>query len=577
MSQERLRWPMQATRWYPLAFYRLALVSLGLMLCHGDGLSAERSPGNASAAAQAPTRLVATCWGAAGRVSGSLHVLDTGNGRWMIDCGTFFPDGEEDAAQHEAERLSASLPPGATEVSALLLTHAHADHSGRIPLLVNSGFDGPIFATQPTLLLLEPMLGNAVRFDRRQTRTWRWSERSRARARTSGRKMAVHWQDCRYAQSIAPQNLATATGSADELEETLRRTEPPVSPTLCRACVSTEVEAILGQVRSVPYQEAIRLAPGVRAGLLDAGHIPGSASVVVEVDLDGKRRRVLFSGDLGSDLSAVTAGPRPAPNVDAVFVEATYGTTRRGPDVASQREQFRRRVGEAVARGDVVWIPCFALDRTQRILYELRVAQQEGVLPESIPIYCPSPTAKEITAIYRDNLRAGWFRDEVAANAHAFSPGEIVTTVPSPSKLPRPCIIISTSDITYTEWMRTMLRALLPDASTTMMLVGYADAHSAAGQLKAGARELVIGGQPTPVAADIHSFGCFSGHGDAADIDRWLGNIDPAAPILLVHGGPEELQARAAELRERGRKNVHIPEQGIPIDLMELIRAGREM
>ncbi|MDY0170093.1 MAG: MBL fold metallo-hydrolase, partial [Thermoguttaceae bacterium] len=274
-----------------------------------------------------PTKLVATCWGAAGRVSGSLHVLDTGNGRWMIDCGAVFPDGEGDAAQREAERLSARLPIDAAAVDTLLLTHAHADHCGRVPLLVNSGFRGPIIATQATSLLLDPMLGSTVRHDRLQPRTWVWSERSLAGAQKSGRRLTVHWQACRYAGSIAESNLATQICSANELDERLRQFEPGVSPALCRACIKAEVDGILRRVYPIAYKEPVRLAPGVRAGLLDAGHIPGSASVVMEVELQGKRVRVLYSGDLGSDLSPVLAGPRPAPNADAVFIEATYGAT----------------------------------------------------------------------------------------------------------------------------------------------------------------------------------------------------------------------------------------------------------
>ncbi len=554
----------------------LAVLTFLAPIGYGQDAQQVPSPGGMRSVTEPPTRLVVTCWGAAGRVSGSLFVVDTGNALWMVDCGAFFPDGEGGEAEYEAEQLSATLPVDAAAVDALLLTHAHSDHCGRVPLLVNSGFGGPILATPPTARLLEPMLGSAVRFDRQQERTWAWSERSRANAQRSGRHLTVHWRGCRFAQSIAPHNLATEIGNAADLDRRLAQFDRPVTPMLCRECIKAEVGAILDQVRPVEYGQPIHLAPGVRAGLLDAGHIPGSAGVVLEVDLDGERWRVLFSGDLGADLSPVLAGPRPAPNVDAVFVEATYGATRREPSVHGEREQFRRRVGEAVGRGGVVWIPCFALDRTQRILYELRLAQAEGLLPESLPIYCPSPTAKEITAIYRENRQAGWFRDEVARNADAFTPREILTTLPSPAKLPRPCILISTSDITYTEWMRAMLRALLPEKSTTMLLVGYSDPHTAAGRLKAGAGELTIDGRPTPVAAAVHSFGCFSGHGDATDIDRWLGNVAPSAPILLVHGGTEELRSRAAQLREAGRRSVHIPEHGKPIDLVELMRAGRE-
>ncbi len=532
-------------------------------------------------ATEPPTKLVATCWGAAGSVSGSLHVLDTGNGRWMIDCGTVFAerrptDGwEMDEVPSGSEARFTPIPVEAAGVDALLLTHAHADHCGRVPLLVNSGFRGPIITTQATFALLGPMLGNAVRFDLQQPRAWTWSDRSRANAQREGRRLTVHWQDCRYAASIADRNRATLTASGEKLEEHLAGFTPTLAPTYCTMCVKAEVDSIMGHVRAAGYREPIRLARGVRAGLLDAGHIPGSASVMMEVELGGNRFRVLFSGDLGSDLSPVLAGPSPAPNADAVFVEATYGATRRAPEVAGERDRFRRQVGEVVRRNGVAWIPCHALDRTQRILYELHLAQQEKLLPDTLPIYCASPTAKEITALYRDNRRAGWFRDEVAADAEAFSPREVRTTIPSHAKLPKPCIVISTSDMVYTAWMQSLLRQLLPEASTAVLLVGYCDPRSAAGRLKAGARELPIDGQATPVAAAVHSFGCFSGHGDATDIDRWLGNIAPSAPIFLVHGAPEELSARAEQLRELGRRSVHIPEPGRPIDLMKAIRAGR--
>ena len=276
---------------------------------------------------------------------------------------------------------------------------------------------------------------------------------------------------------------------------------------------------------------------------------------------------MLFSGDLGNTLSPLLPGPRPAPPCDAAFVETTYGTAHRGPSVKQQRAEFRRAVAEAVAHGGVVWIPCFSLDRTQKIFYELHLAQQEKLLPEKLPIYCPSPTAREVTALYNAHRQSGWFSPQIAADPLSFTPSEVHTTVPSAKRLPHPCIIISTSDILLTEWMRRLLSGLLPEPSTAVLLVSYQDPDSAGGLLKQGAAKLDIDGQAVPVRAKVQSFQCFTGHGDATDIDAWLADVPQTATIVLVHGDKEELDARAAQLRQQGRRRVIVARPGETINL----------
>jgi metallo-beta-lactamase family protein len=275
----------------------------------------------------------------------------------------------------------------------------------------------------------------------------------------------------------------------------------------------------------------------------------------------------LFSGDLGNTLSPLHPGPRPAPSCDAAFVETTYGTVHRGPSVERQRAEFRRAVAETVARGGVAWVPCFSLDRTQKIFYELHLAQQEKLLPETLPIYCPSPTAREVTALYNAHRQSGWFSPQIAADPLAFTPSEVHTTVPSAKRLPHPCIIVSTSDILLTEWMRRLLAGLLPERSNAVLLVSYQDPDGAGGLLDQGAAKLEIDGQTVPVRAKVQSFQCFTGHGDAADIDAWLADVPRSAAIVLVHGDREELDARAAQLRGQGRRRVIVARPGETINL----------
>ena len=272
-----------------------------------------------------PAKLVATSYGAAGEVSGSLHVLDTGNGRWMVDCGAEIeknaPDAQGGQSHFRGAQNPRTLPAGVESVDALFLTHAHSDHLGRLPLLVERGFHGPIYMTEATAALAVPMLSVMLRTDRTTTRHWTWSKEYRLRAESGRKSLWLHWRKCKRCRGIAPEDTEQATGSMQELLDRFESRTTRMRVTVCDECVAEEVAALLHEARPVKYGAAIEAAPGVRVTLLDAGHIPGSASILFEVSFGAKKRRVLFSGDLGNGLSPLAAGPQPAPAVDAVYVE----------------------------------------------------------------------------------------------------------------------------------------------------------------------------------------------------------------------------------------------------------------
>ena len=202
------------------------------------------------------------------------------------------------------------------------------------------------------------MLRMQVRYDEGRPRSWTWSKQAYERARTGQRPVTVHWHaGCPYRNAIAQENLESARLSLDELAARFERQDPAVQVTPCRRCTDEEVASIVALCRRVGYGKPTEVAPGVSVTLRDAGHIPGSASVLFEVRVGDKKRRVLFSGDVGNDLSPLFAGPQPAPDVDAVFIETTYGPTFRDPSVRDERAQFRRSVAEVVDRGGVAWIP----------------------------------------------------------------------------------------------------------------------------------------------------------------------------------------------------------------------------
>ncbi len=573
----------------------IALVLLGLT----KGYAVEPTPAVGKIASP-PSRIVATVYGAAGEVAGSMSVLDTGNARWMIDCGALAPEreGEKEKRPEPAAHQSAPLPVDGRSIAAVFLTHAHTDHVGRLPLLVEGGFRGPIYLTDATAELLPLMLRMQIRYDEGRPRNWTWSKQAYERARSGERPVTVHWHaDCPYRGAIAQENLQSARLSFDELAARFERQDQAVEATLCRRCGDAEVASIVALCRRVAYDKPTEVAPGVSVTLLYAGHIPGSASVLFEVRVEDKKRRVLFSGDVGNELSPLFAGPQPAPDVDAVFVETTYGPTFRDPSVQDERAQFRRSVGKVVDRGHVAWIPVFALDRTQKILHELRLAQQEGILSQRVPIYCTSSTALEITAIYRQHRQDGWFRDPVAGDPSAWTPEGLRKSAGLPKNLPRPSVLLTTSGMLDHGTSRTLISRLIPEKSATIFLVGYQDPASpggmlmkAAGLLREGTRDqasltrpaavppkdpskppaaavLELDGRQISMRAAVQYFRCFSGHGDAKDMDAWLSKIHRTATVILVHGGPWELTTRAEQLVKQGWRDVRIAKPGEPIEV----------
>jgi metallo-beta-lactamase family protein len=549
-----------------------------------------------------PSRIVATVYGAAGEVAGSLSVLDTGSARWMIDCGALAPEreGEKEKRPEPVAQQSTLLPVDGRSIAAVFITHAHTDHVGRLPLLVEGGFRGPLYLTDATAELLPLMLRMQVRYDEGRPRSWTWSKQAYERARTGQRPVTVHWHaGCPYRNAIAQKNLESARLSFNELAARFERQDPAVAVTPCRRCTDEEVASIVALCRRVGYGKPAEVAPGVSVTLRDAGHIPGSASVLFEVRVGDKKRRVLFSGDVGNDLSPLFAGPQPAPDVDAVFMETTYGPTFRDPSVRNERAQFRRSVAEVVGGGGVAWIPAFALDRTQKILHELHLAQQEGMLSQRVPIYCTSSTALEITGIYRQHRQDGWFRDLPAGDPSAWSPEGLRKSAALPKNLPYPSVLLTTSGMLDNGWSRRLVSRLASEKSTTIFLVGYQDPASpggmlmrAVGLLREGTRDqassirpaavlpsqdlskppaaavLELDGQRIPVRAAVQSYRCFSAHGDAKEMDAWLSEIHRTAAVILVHGGTWELTARAEQLVKQGWRDVRIAKPGEPIDLM---------
>ncbi len=501
--------------------------------------------------------------GAAGRVSGSLHEVRTPAGTLLVDCGLFYPDGDPgkdfEARQAEAQRLSETLPPGATQVDAVLLTHAHLDHVGRLPLLIRSGYQGKVYCTPVTARLLRLMLLSQIRYDD-MPRTWVFSQNSIEKNHDGRRHVTAHWRsDCKWRQRIKDHNARTHSGRRTDIERKLGLDLAP-----CNACGGLDLEPVLAHVVELPYDYPFQVAPDIEVTFLDAGHIPGSASILIETG----GLRLFFSGDVGNDLSQLQPGPKPFPTADALWIESTYGATVRPPEVTNEFQRFQRTVADALKSRKVVWIPAFALDRTQKVLYNIQLARLQGLIPMDVQVFCPSPLAAEITDLYVELLHNGTagFRTHLYEHPEAvFAPHERQL----PKLIEGPSILITTSGMMDAAFSESLASQLLPRSDVSVFLVGYQDPGTIGGQLRAGNRQVTWEGTRIDVAATVHTFGVFSAHADAADLLRLLGNQSPHTPLFLVHGDSSASNALADYLQKNGFLDA------LPMPSQQPVRIGQ--
>lgn len=423
--------------------------------------------------------------GAARGVTGSCHLLSTRHGRLLVDCGLFQGAAEDERLN---ERPFGFDAPG---VDAVVLTHAHLDHVGRLPLLVRRGFRGAIHATAETRALARLVMVDAASL-----------MRDEARRRRGARLLYDH---------------------GDVLDALDLFAEP------------------LG------YGAAREVISGVRVTLVDAGHILGSASALVESD----GRRVLFSGDVGNAGKPLVRDPAAPPAADVVVMETTYGDRNHRPFHESRRE-FIGVVRRALDQGGNVVVPSFALERAQEILYVLRDAVERGELPRELPVYLDSPLAIAATRVYArypGTLDAESQRVLLRGADPLHLPGLRYAETPAASRgIGRRSggIIIAGSGMCTGGRVIGHLARELPRRDSAVVFVSFAAPGTLARRIIDGARKVKIRGKEVPVRASVHTVNGFSGHAGRDELLRWHAAAHPER-TFLVHGAdaPMEAMARA--------------------------------
>ena len=446
--------------------------------------------------------------GAAGTVTGSRFVVESDRARVLVDAGLF------QGPKELRLRNRAPWPLEPASFSAVVLTHAHVDHTGALPLLVRGGYAGRVFCTPATRDLCGLLLPDSGRLQEEEAR----------------------WANAKGYSRHAPNALPLYT-EADAL-------------------------AALARLDPLPYRVRREVAPGVTVRFHRAGHILGSA--LVELELAGPRPvRILFSGDLGRYGAPILPDPEPGLAADALVVESTYGGKRhpRAPPSDALKDEVLR----AAKAGGALLVPAFAIGRTQEVLFALRALEGRREIPE-LPVFVDSPMAVDATSIFVAHRED---QDEemgrlLAAGIEPLRPARLTfARSPEQSKainhVQGPCVIVSASGMATGGRVLHHLARRLPDARTTVLLVGYQAAGTRGWSLQSGAATVRIHGEDVPVKARVASIGGFSAHADEGEISRWLASF-PSRPgrTFLVHGEGPALAA-AKERMDRLGWPAHVP------------------
>jgi len=468
--------------------------------------------------------------GAAGEVTGSGYLVEAALSRVLVDFGVF--QGGADSRLRSRELG----PVDPSRLHAMVLTHAHIDHSGRVPLLYRSGYRGNVVATRATLALTPILLEDLARLD------VEWVEKLNRSRRRAGQELL----------------------------------EPIYVP--------EDVRRMHHHVRAVGYRQEVNIAEGISLRLHDAGHIMGSASVVLTI-ADGDRHKVLvFSGDLGPKNVPVLRDPDPPAGADIVFLESTYGGRSRIPQ-AETVEAFKRVLEQAARNGERVIIPAFAVGRTQLILYYIAEAVREGRLPADFPIVLDSPMAAEATeALIRhpevlDQQTTRLIEQrQLAKDLSSLVVMQSAKESLSLNDSDEPCIILSASGMCEGGRIVHHLRHNLWRPGTHVVLVGYMVEGSLGRELAEGAEEVEIFGEPVAVRATIHVLDGFSAHADHGELLEWLaaviggglspqGTVPSRPRVVLTHGEDAERTALAAAIRERFGIEAEVPGRGAVLEI----------
>ncbi len=457
-----------------------------------------------------------TFYGAARTVTGSCHMVEACDKKFLIDCGMFQGRLTDQMLNYE------NFPFNINEVDFVILTHAHIDHSGRIPKLYKAGYTGEIYATNATMDLCRIMLPDSGHIQEKEIE---WVNKKRRRA---GKKET--------------EPMYTAQDGLDALK----------------------------LFHGINYDEEIRINENLSFRMIDAGHMLGSAIVEITITEDGKTERLVFSGDLGNTDMPIIKDPTYIEGADYLVMESTYGDRVHGR-LEDQSDEFIDILLKTVDRGGNVIIPSFAVGRTQEILYEInRYAAMKGIGDKisKIPVYVDSPLAVNATNIFMENPE--YYDDEALRyllkgdNPLEFPNLHFISTAEESKALNEdltPKVIISASGMCEVGRIKHHLKHNLYRPECTVLFVGFQAEGTLGKKIQSGEKIVKIFGEEIAVNAEIRSLDAFSGHADKLGLIAWVDKmVEKPKAIFIVHGEYTGQQALKNELTEKFKINCIIPD-----------------
>lgn len=452
-----------------------------------------------------------TFLGAAGSVTGSKYLVEASGKRLLVDCGLF------QGTSELKDRNWKPLPVDPRTIDYAVLTHAHLDHTGWLPVLVKDGYRGPIFANPATVELTEILLKDSAHLQEEET------EHARAK---------------KYSRHPEPRSLYTPD----------------------------DVDPVLKLLKTMPRSGGLNISPEFHVAGFDAGHILGSSSLELTITEGGKKTVVVFSGDIGRYDQVILKDPTTPPsNADVLICESTYGD--REHQDGNPDDLLAQVVNRVVKRGGSIVIPSFAIGRTQTFMYYLRQLEDQQRIPR-VPVYVDSPMALSATDLYlkhREDHDLEFVREEGTdgrgdpLDVHEFHLTRSADESKAINNIKTPCIIISASGMVTGGRVLHHLVHRLPDPRNAVILAGFQAEGTRGRALQEGARTLNIFGQAVPVCAEVVEMGQFSAHAGKSELLRWLTGLpSPPKQTYLTHGEPQAARALQAAIQDKFKWKVEV-------------------